>query len=58
MGGILALASDRNLKIWTELRVQVYLERCGGNKECDKKIYDQAKWLHNFTKGSPMADSI
>lgn len=58
MGWISAEASDRNRKVWTELRVRMYLEGCGGNKAYIKKMYDQAKWPHDFAKGNPTADSI
>lgn len=38
--------------------MQMYLEACGGEKEDFKKVYDQAKWLHDFAKGNPTADAL
>lgn len=52
------MASDRNLKVWIELRLQMYLEGCGGEKEDVKKVYDQPRWLHDFAKGNPTADIV
>lgn len=51
-----AMASDRNLKGWSALRVQMRLEGCGGNKEGVKSVCDQAKWFYDFAKGNPTAD--
>lgn len=36
----------------------MYLERYGGNEEDVTKIYDQAKWLHDFAKRNLTADSV